>query len=180
MNFDDNAALPGTRFEETCATKDEEDPPSSKPPSTSLNLYPARTARIGCKWSNGARHWPMATMDIVSLHGGAPANFLDVWRRCRPRRGYDSLQRIILSDPKCRRHSLVHHFRAAIMRVVTVNCAEGHRPARAREVSLQHVPLVVRLRRLQNVDLGKKFSPNPDCRSLTGRMICGDRRPKRS
>jgi succinyl-CoA synthetase beta subunit len=91
----------------------------------------------------------MATMDIIKLHGAAPANFLDVGggaTRERVARAFT----LILSDPNVE-GMLVNIF-GGIMRCDVI--AEGVVGA-AREVNL-HVPLVVRLAGT-NVELGKKI-----------------------
>ncbi len=91
----------------------------------------------------------MATMDIIKLCGGAPANFLDVGGGATKDRVTVAFK-IILSDPNVK-GILVNIF-GGIMRCDVI--AEGV-VAAAREVSL-HVPLVVRLEGT-NVDLGKKI-----------------------
>ena len=91
----------------------------------------------------------MATMDIIKLHGGEPANFLDVGGGATKERVTTAFK-IILSDPNVR-GILVNIF-GGIMRCDVI--AEGV-VAAAKEVSL-NVPLVVRLEGT-NVDLGKKI-----------------------
>ena len=74
MTFDDNALYrhPGSR---RCATSREEDPLEIEASKYSLN-YIKLDGNIGCM-VNGAG-LAMATMDIIKLAGGEPANFLDV------------------------------------------------------------------------------------------------------
>ena len=91
----------------------------------------------------------MATMDIIKLHGGAPANFLDVGGGASGERVTEAFK-LILSDPDVE-GVLVNIF-GGIMRCDVI--AEGVVEA-ARVVSLQ-VPLVVRLEGT-NVDLGKNI-----------------------
>jgi len=91
----------------------------------------------------------MATMDIIKLFGGVPANFLDVGGGATKERVTEAFK-IILSDDNVR-GILVNIF-GGIMRCDTI--AEGI-VAAAREVSI-NVPLVVRLEGT-NVDLGKKI-----------------------
>ncbi|MDZ4322564.1 MAG: succinate--CoA ligase subunit beta, partial [Alphaproteobacteria bacterium] len=80
----------------------------------------------------------MATMDIIKLYGGAPANFLDVGGGA-PKERVTEAFKIILSDPHVR-GVLVNIF-GGIMRCDII--AEGI-VAAVKEVHLK-VPLVVRL-----------------------------------
>jgi succinyl-CoA synthetase beta subunit len=91
----------------------------------------------------------MATMDIIKLSGGEPANFLDVGGGATKER-VTAAFKLLLSDPKV--EGLLVNIFGGIMRCDVI--AEGI-VAAAREVSL-HVPLVVRLEGT-NVDLGKKI-----------------------
>ena len=102
---------------------------------------------IGCM-VNGAG-LAMATMDIIKLSGGEPANFLDVGGGASKEK-VTAAFKIILSDPSVK-GILVNIF-GGIMRCDTI--AEGI-VAAAREVELND-PLVVRLEGT-NVDLGKKI-----------------------
>jgi succinyl-CoA synthetase beta subunit len=74
LNFDDNA---GFRHKEIFAQRDksQEDPREVEAAEYDLN-YIGLDGNIGCL-VNGAG-LAMATMDIISLYGGSPANFLDV------------------------------------------------------------------------------------------------------
>lgn len=74
LNFDDNADF---RQEEVFSLRDEtqEDPREVKASAHRLN-YIGLDGQIGCL-VNGAG-LAMATMDIIKMHGGEPANFLDV------------------------------------------------------------------------------------------------------
>jgi succinyl-CoA synthetase beta subunit len=91
----------------------------------------------------------MATMDIIKLYGGAPANFLDVGGGATKER-VTAAFKLLLSDPKVE-GVLVNIF-GGIMRCDVI--AEGV-VAAAREVNLG-VPLVVRLEGT-NVELGKQI-----------------------
>jgi succinyl-CoA synthetase beta subunit len=91
----------------------------------------------------------MATMDIIKLYGGAPANFLDVGGGATKER-VTAAFKLLLSDPKVE-GVLVNIF-GGIMRCDVI--AEGI-VAAAREVNIG-VPLVVRLEGT-NVDLGKQI-----------------------
>jgi len=74
LNFDDNAAF---RQKETHALRDEtqEDPREVEAEKMDLN-YIGLDGNIGCL-VNGAG-LAMATMDVIKLNGGDPANFLDL------------------------------------------------------------------------------------------------------
>ena len=102
---------------------------------------------IGCM-VNGAG-LAMATMDIIKLYGGTPANFLDVGGGATTER-VTAAFKIILADPNVK-GVLVNIF-GGIMKCDII--ANGIVTA-AREVKLS-VPLVVRLEGT-NVDLGKKI-----------------------
>src|SRR5262249_6321808 len=91
----------------------------------------------------------MATMDIIKLYGGMPANFLDVGGGATKER-VTAAFKLILADPNVE-GVLVNIF-GGIMRCDVI--AEGVVSA-AREVSLQG-PLVVRLEGT-NVELGKQI-----------------------
>ncbi len=102
---------------------------------------------IGCM-VNGAG-LAMATMDIIKLYGGEPANFLDVGGGATKERVTEAFK-IILSDPHVK-GVLVNIF-GGIMRCDTI--AEGIIAA-AREIHIT-VPLVVRLEGT-NVERGKEL-----------------------
>ncbi len=145
MNFDDNALyrqaeIAGLRDE------DEEDPAELDAARNELN-YIRLDGNIGCM-VNGAG-LAMATMDIIKLCGGAPANFLDVGggaTRERVTRAF----KIILSDPSV--EGILVNIFGGIMRCDVI--AEGI-VAAVRETGLED-PLVVRLEGT-NVELGKKI-----------------------
>ena len=145
MNFDDNALY---RQPDIADLRDEseEDPRELAAARHDLN-YIKLDGNIGCM-VNGAG-LAMATMDIIKLHGGAPANFLDVGGGATGERVTEAFK-IILSDPDV--DGVLVNIFGGIMRCDVI--AEGIVGA-ARTVSL-HVPLVVRLEGT-NVDLGKKI-----------------------
>ncbi|MBO6781933.1 MAG: ADP-forming succinate--CoA ligase subunit beta [Alphaproteobacteria bacterium] len=145
MNFDDNALYRHPDIEEL-RDEDEEDPMELEATKHELN-YIKLDGTIGCM-VNGAG-LAMATMDIVKLHGGSPANFLDVGGGATKERVTTAFK-IILSDPNV--EGILVNIFGGIMRCDVI--AEGI-VAAAREVSL-HVPLVVRLEGT-NVELGKKI-----------------------
>tara|TARA_B100000029_G_scaffold441191_1_gene458825 strand:+ start:2143 stop:3312 length:1170 start_codon:yes stop_codon:yes gene_type:complete len=145
MNFDDNALY---RHADIAEMRDEseEDPTEIEAQQHELS-YIKLDGNIGCM-VNGAG-LAMATMDIIKLFGGEPANFLDVGGGATKERVTEAFK-IILSDDNVQ-GILVNIF-GGIMRCDTI--AEGV-VAAVREVRLD-VPLVVRLEGT-NVDLGKKI-----------------------
>ena len=145
MNFDDNALFRHKDVEDM-RDEDEEDPMELEAARHELN-YVKLDGAIGCM-VNGAG-LAMATMDIIKLYGGEPANFLDVGGGATKERVAAAFK-IILSDPNV--EGILVNIFGGIMRCDVI--AEGV-VAAAREVSL-HVPLVVRLEGT-NVDLGKKI-----------------------
>ena len=145
MNFDDNALFRHKDVEEL-RDEGEEDPAELEAARHELN-YIKLDGNIGCM-VNGAG-LAMATMDIIKLHGGDPANFLDVGGGATKDRVTTAFK-LILSDPNVK-GILVNIF-GGIMRCDVI--AEGVVSA-AREVSLG-VPLVVRLEGT-NVELGKEI-----------------------
>ena len=145
MNFDDNALFRHADVLEL-RDEDEEDPTELEAAKHDLN-YITLDGNIGCM-VNGAG-LAMATMDIIKLYGGEPANFLDVGGGATKERVTTAFK-LILSDPNV--ESILVNIFGGIMRCDVI--AEGV-VAAAREVSLD-VPLVVRLAGT-NVDLGKKI-----------------------
>ena len=145
MNFDDNALF---RHPEIVAMRDldEEDPAEIEASKYDLN-YIQLDGNIGCM-VNGAG-LAMATMDIVKLAGGAPANFLDVGGGASTEKVTEAFK-IMLKNPKLR--AILVNIFGGIMKCDVI--AQGV-VAAAREVKLS-VPLVVRLEGT-NVDLGKKI-----------------------
>jgi len=145
MAFDDNSLYRHKDIEEL-RDESEEDPSELEAVRHSLN-YVKLDGTIGCM-VNGAG-LAMATMDIIKLYGGAPANFLDVGGGATKERVTTAFK-IILSDPNV--EGILVNIFGGIMRCDVI--AEGVIAA-AREVSL-NVPLVVRLEGT-NVELGKKI-----------------------
>ena len=145
MSFDDNALF---RHPDIEALRDqgEEDPTELEAGRHGLN-YIKLDGNIGCM-VNGAG-LAMATMDIIKLYGGNPANFLDVGGGATRER-VSTAFKLILSDPNV--EGILVNIFGGIMRCDVI--AEGVVGA-AREINL-HVPLVVRLEGT-NVDLGKKI-----------------------
>jgi succinyl-CoA synthetase beta subunit len=145
LSFDDNALYRHKDVEEL-RDEDEEDPAELEAGKHGLN-YIKLAGNIGCM-VNGAG-LAMATMDIIKLYGGEPANFLDVGGGATKERVTTAFK-LILSDPNV--EGILVNIFGGIMRCDVI--AEGV-VAAAREVSL-HVPLVVRLEGT-NVELGKKI-----------------------
>ncbi len=145
VGFDDNALF---RHPDIEALRDEseEDPMEREASKHSLN-YVKLDGNIGCM-VNGAG-LAMATMDIIQLSGGTPANFLDVGGGATRERVTTAFK-LILSDPNV--EGILVNIFGGIMRCDVI--AEGIIAA-AKEVSLS-VPLVVRLEGT-NVELGKKI-----------------------
>ncbi|MDE0726248.1 MAG: ADP-forming succinate--CoA ligase subunit beta [Alphaproteobacteria bacterium] len=148
MNFDDNALYRHPDIEEL-RDPTEEDPAELEAAKAELN-YIRLDGSIGCM-VNGAG-LAMATMDIIKLHGGEPANFLDVGGGATKERVTQAFK-IILSDPNV--EGILVNIFGGIMRCDII--AEGVVSA-AREVSLDK-PLVVRLAGT-NVEQGKEIMAN--------------------
>ncbi|MEJ0011108.1 MAG: ADP-forming succinate--CoA ligase subunit beta [Bauldia sp.] len=145
ISFDDNALFRHPDIE-SLRDEAEEDPKEVEAQKNELN-YIALDGTIGCM-VNGAG-LAMATMDIIKLYGGAPANFLDVGGGA-PKERVTAAFKIITADPKVK-GILVNIF-GGIMRCDIV--AEGILAA-VKETGL-NMPLVVRLEGT-NVELGKKI-----------------------
>ncbi len=112
--------------------------------------YIALDGNIGCM-VNGAG-LAMATMDLIKVHGGQPANFLDVGGGANKEKVAKSFS-LILSDPNVK--AILVNIFGGIMRCDVI--AEGIIDA-ARELHIK-VPLVVRLEGT-NVEKGKELLKN--------------------
>jgi succinyl-CoA synthetase beta subunit len=145
MSFDSNALYRHPAIK-TYRDMDEEDPKELEASQHDLN-YIALDGNIGCM-VNGAG-LAMATMDIIKLHGGDPANFLDVGGGASKEKVTEAFK-IILADQNVK-GILVNIF-GGIMKCDVI--AEGIIAA-AKETKLS-VPLVVRLQGT-NVDKGKQL-----------------------
>ena len=145
FNFDDNALY---RQKQITEMRDlaEEDPKEVEASGHGLN-YIALDGNIGCI-VNGAG-LAMASLDAITLHGGKPANFLDVGGGASPEKVTNAC-RIVLEDPnvKC---ILVNIF-AGINRCDWI--AKGLIQA-CESLNIQ-VPLIVRLAGT-NVEEGRKI-----------------------
>eukprot|EP01102_Stenamoeba_stenopodia_P004775 TRINITY_DN1513_c0_g2_i1.p1 TRINITY_DN1513_c0_g2~~TRINITY_DN1513_c0_g2_i1.p1 ORF type:complete len:423 (+),score=150.99 TRINITY_DN1513_c0_g2_i1:122-1390(+) len=145
INFDDNASF---RQKDIFNYRDiaEEDPREVAASKFNLN-YIGMDGTIGCM-VNGAG-LAMATMDIIKLYGGEPANFLDVGGGANEQQVKEAFK-IITADPKVK--GLLVNIFGGIMKCDTI--AQGIINA-AKEIKLS-IPLVVRLEGT-NVDIGKKL-----------------------
>ena len=145
MGFDDNALF---RQKDVLALRDlsEEDEREVKASEFELN-YIKLDGTIGCM-VNGAG-LAMATMDIIKLEGGEPANFLDVGGSATTERVTEAFK-IILSDQNV--EGILVNIFGGIMRCDVI--AEGVVEA-ARTLGLTK-PLVVRLEGT-NVEAGKQI-----------------------
>ena len=145
INFDSSALFRHANIEEL-RDLDEEEPLESQATKAGLN-YIKLDGEIGCM-VNGAG-LAMSTMDIIKLHGGEPANFLDVGGGASAEQVAEGF-RIILSDQEVK--AIFVNIFGGIMRCDFI--AEGIITA-AKEIEIG-VPLIVRLAGT-NVDLGKKM-----------------------
>ena len=145
FNFDSNALF---RHPEIVAYRDldEEDPAEVEASKFDLS-YISLDGNIGCL-VNGAG-LAMATMDVIKLYGGSPANFLDVGGGATTEKVTEAFK-IMLKNPNLQ--AILVNIFGGIMRCDTI--ANGVVSA-AREVKLS-VPLVVRMKGT-NEDLGKKI-----------------------
>ncbi|CAH8432328.1 unnamed protein product [Schistosoma turkestanicum] len=134
MNFDENAAF---RQKEIFAQRDwsQEDERDVKASEAGLN-YIGLDGNIGCL-VNGAG-LAMATMDLIQLHGGSPANFLDVGGGATVSQVTEAF-RLIMSDSKV--NAILVNIFGGIMRCDVI--AQGI-VAAATELNIK-IPIVVRL-----------------------------------
>lgn len=132
--FDDNASF---RHPDLFARKDwsQVDPKEVQASKANLNYIPL-DGDIGCL-VNGAG-LAMATMDIIKLHGGNPANFLDVGGGATATQVMEAF-RLITSDPKVQ--AILVNIFGGIMRCDVI--AEGIVMA-AKSLQLK-IPIIVRL-----------------------------------
>ncbi len=145
ISFDDNALFRHSELAELRDTA-EEDPNELRAGKAGLS-YVQLEGNIGCL-VNGAG-LAMATMDLVKLHGGEPANFLDVGGGANTEQVTEAF-RILLSDKNVKA-VLVNIF-GGIMRCTTIANAvvEAYK-----QVGF-NVPLVVRLEGTE-VEQGRKI-----------------------
>ena len=155
IQVDDNALY---RHKDLEALRDpsQDDPKEVRARAHDLN-YIALGGNIGCM-VNGAG-LAMATMDLIKLHGGMPANFLDVGGGTTAERVAEAFK-IILSDEKVR--AILVNIFGGIVRCDLI--AEGIIKA-VREVGVS-VPVVVRLEGT-NVDKGRALLKESGLKILT-------------
>ena len=145
FNFDDNALF---RHPEIVAMRDtdEEDPAELEASAVGLS-YISLDGNIGCL-VNGAG-LAMATMDIIKLYGGEPANFLDVGGGATTDQVTEAFK-IMLRNPEL--GAILVNIFGGIMRCDVV--AEGL--VQAAQVVKLKIPLVVRLEGT-NVERGREI-----------------------
>jgi succinyl-CoA synthetase beta subunit len=145
LNFDSNALY---RHPDIVAMRDldEEDPAEVEASKFDLT-YISLDGNIGCL-VNGAG-LAMATMDVIKLYGGSPANFLDVGGGATTEKVTEAFK-IMLRNPNLK--AILVNIFGGIMKCDVI--ANGVIAA-AREVKLS-VPLVVRMKGT-NEDLGKQI-----------------------
>ena len=145
FNFDDNALF---RHPEIVAMRDtdEEDPAELEASAVGLS-YISLDGNIGCL-VNGAG-LAMATMDIIKLYGGEPANFLDVGGGATTDQVTEAFK-IMLRNPELK--AILVNIFGGIMRCDVV--AEGL--VQAAQVVKLKIPLVVRLEGT-NVERGREI-----------------------
>lgn len=155
INIDSNALY---RQPELMAMRDitQEDEREAKAADHQLN-YIALDGNIGCM-VNGAG-LAMATMDLIKLNGGEPANFLDVGGGATPDRVAEAFK-LILSSTEVK--SILVNIFGGIVRCDLI--AEGIIQA-VKEVGLT-IPVVVRLEGT-NVELGKQKLANSGLSIIT-------------
>ncbi|MBW8852062.1 MAG: ADP-forming succinate--CoA ligase subunit beta [Xanthomonadales bacterium] len=148
INSDDNATF---RHPELAAMRDirQEDETEVLASQHDLN-YVTMDGNIGCM-VNGAG-LAMATMDVIKLNGGEPANFLDVGGGANKERVTEAFK-LILRDPDVK--AIFVNIFGGIVRCDMI--AEGIIAA-VKEVDVK-VPVIVRLEGT-NVELGKEILKN--------------------
>lgn len=145
VNFDDSALFRHPDIQ-ALADPSEENPNEVRARKAGLT-YIALDGNIGCV-VNGAG-LAMATMDLIKLHGGAPANFLDVGGSVT-KEGATEAFRILLAEPKVK-GVLVNIFGG----IAKCDLVAEALIAAAREVGFK-VPVVVRLEGT-NVDRARQL-----------------------
>ena len=145
MALEDNALY---RHVELAALRDDTQIDAKEAAANTANVnYVALHGNIGCM-VNGAG-LAMATMDLIQLHGGTPANFLDVGGGATPATVAQGFK-IILLDPNVR--AVLINIFGGIVRCDVI--AEGIIQA-VKEIGV-NVPVIVRLEGT-NAELGRKL-----------------------
>ena len=159
MSVDDNALYRQKSLAEQ-SDWSQEDAKEAVAHEAGLN-YIALNGNIGCM-VNGAG-LAMATMDLIKLHGGAPANFLDVGGGASAEMVTKAFK-LILADPNVR--AILVNIFGGIMRCDII--AEGIITA-VKEMGLT-LPVVVRLEGT-NVDLGKQMLRESGLNIISGENL---------
>jgi succinyl-CoA synthetase beta subunit len=146
MNIDDNALM---RHSDVAAMRDfsEEDPTEVEAGKFNLNFVKL-DGNVGCM-VNGAG-LAMATMDMIKLSGGEPANFLDVGGTANAQT-VEAGFRIIMKDPKVK--AILINIFGGIVRCDRV--AQGVIDA-YKSIGNINIPIIVRLQGT-NADVAKKL-----------------------
>jgi succinyl-CoA synthetase beta subunit len=145
FNLDDNALF---RHKDLAAYRDPDEETAAEQQAHEFGInYISLDGNIACM-VNGAG-LAMATMDIIKLHGGEPANFLDVGGGATEEQVTNAF-RLLTSDPNVK--AILVNIFGGIMKCDVI--ANGIVNA-ARKLSLT-IPLVVRLQGT-NVELGKQI-----------------------
>ncbi len=148
LNFDDNALF---RHKDVAEMRDANEESAQEIEAGKYDLaFISLDGNIGCM-VNGAG-LAMSTLDIIKLHGGSPANFLDVGGGADKEK-VKAAFKIILQDPKVK--AILVNIFGGIMKCDVI--AEGVIAA-AKELSLK-VPLIVRLEGT-NVEKGRELLSN--------------------
>ena len=159
INVDGNALFRQSKLKDM-QDQSQEDDREAKAAEWDLN-YVALDGNIGCM-VNGAG-LAMGTMDIVQLHGGSPANFLDVGGAASKERVTEAFK-IILSDEKV--SAVLVNIFGGIVRCDLI--AEGVIGA-VNEVGVS-VPVVVRLEG-NNAELGREVLAKSDVNILAASSL---------
>jgi succinyl-CoA synthetase beta subunit len=136
LNLDDNALYRHSELKEL-RDFDEEDPLEVEASKHGLNYIKLEGGNVGCM-VNGAG-LAMATMDIIKLAGGSPANFLDVGGGANAEQIRNAF-RILLADPDVK--AVLINIFGGILRCDVL--AEGVIAA-VRELGVK-VPVVIRMK----------------------------------
>jgi len=137
LSFDDNAAY---RHKDREALRDitEEDPLEVEASKYGFNFVKVHGGSVGCM-VNGAG-LAMATMDIIKLFGGAPANFLDVGGAADSK-VVENAFKVLVADPEVK--AVLINIFGGIVRcdLVAKGIVEG-----LKQIGKIKVPVIVRLR----------------------------------
>ncbi len=159
LNFDENALY---RHKDVVEMRDilEEEPLEVEASKYNLN-YIKMDGNVGCM-VNGAG-LAMATMDVIKLAGGMPANFLDVGGGATVEMVKNGLK-ILVSDPKVK--AILINIFGGILRCDTL--AKGLIEATS-EIKLQ-VPVVIRMEGT-NVEIGRQLLKDSGLRLIVAETM---------